>query len=138
MSDTGSNQKKNLGEMLTLSALEERVNFIGRSVFGSDNFNKLMNQALSAQTTLQRGFTDQMAKGLHLYNMPTKDDVVALAEQCDRIEERVVRIETLLGHIAESGSAGAAKPASPTVPRTRKPKAAPAASSSTSKIKPAE
>lgn len=79
-----------------IANLEERVNVLGRTVFGSDNFGKIMNTAVSTQGRLQKGFSNRMAKNLNFYNMPSQDDVVALGEQCARIEERIVAIENML------------------------------------------
>ncbi|MEL7108267.1 MAG: hypothetical protein AAGJ68_00860 [Pseudomonadota bacterium] len=101
-----------------IASLEDRVNVIGRAVFGSENFGKIMNTAVSTQGRMQKGFSDRMARNLHFYNMPSQDDVVALAEQCARIEERMVAIENMLLVLVEDKM-----PAARTGPaRTRKPK----------------
>lgn len=64
-------EKKRGGSKLTLDALEERVNTLDRAVLGSDEYNKLIHTAMSAQTRARRAFSDQMAKGLSFYNMPS-------------------------------------------------------------------
>lgn len=77
-----------------------------------------MNTAVSTQGRLQKGFSDRMAKNLNFYNMPSQDDVVALGEQCARIEERIVAIENMLLMLVQDKM-----PAVRTGPaRTKKPK----------------
>ncbi len=103
-----------------IASLEERVNELGKAVFGSENFGKVMNTAVTTQARVEKRFADRMAKNLHFYNMPTQDDIVLLAEQCGRIEERMVAIEAMLHELLGKTSAGAPKgPA-----RTKKPKSA--------------
>ncbi|MCR9078491.1 MAG: hypothetical protein NXH78_05265 [Hyphomonadaceae bacterium] len=104
----------------TIVSLEERVNVLGKAVFGSENFGKVMNTAVTTQARVQKRFSDRMAKNLHFYNMPSQEDVVQLAEQCGRIEERMVAIESMLHQLLSQKSGGAQKgPA-----RTKKPKSA--------------
>lgn len=109
-----------------IKALEERINTIGRAVLGSENFGKVMNTAVTTGTRVQRGFSDRMAKQLHFYNMPSQDDITRLSEQCARIEERVVRIETAILQLAGEAQAQSSGP-----PRTRRPKKASSASKTT-------
>ena len=104
----------------SIKALEERVNEIARAVLGNENFGKVMNSAVTTRTRVQRGFSDRMAKQLHFYNMPSQDDIVQLAEQCGRIEERMVAIESMLHQLLNQKSGTVRKgPA-----RTKKPKSA--------------
>ncbi len=104
----------------TVAALEERVNELGKAVFGSENFGKVMNTAVTTRAAVQKGFSSRMAKNLHFYNMPSQDDIVRLAEQCSRIEERLVSVEAMLHKLVADKSTPARKgPA-----RTKKPKSA--------------
>ena len=103
-----------------VATLEERVNELGKAVFGSDNFGKVMNTAVTTQARVQKRFSDRMGKNLHFYNMPTQEDIVQLAEQCGRIEERMIAIESMLHELLGKKTSGARKgPA-----RTKKPKSA--------------
>ncbi|MEO0548502.1 MAG: hypothetical protein AAFZ91_01180 [Pseudomonadota bacterium] len=104
----------------TVAALEERVNVLGKAVFGSENFGKVMNTAVTTRAVVQKGFSNRMAKNLNFYNMPSQDDVIRLAEQCSRIEERLVSVEAMLHKLVDDKSAPMRKgPA-----RTKKPKSA--------------
>ncbi|MEL7547192.1 MAG: hypothetical protein AAGJ84_11110 [Pseudomonadota bacterium] len=111
-----------------VTALEQRVNVLGKAVFGSENFGRVMNTAVTTSARVQKGFSNRMAKNLHFYNMPSQDDIVLLAEQCNRIEERLVGIEAMLHKLVSEKSTPVIKgPA-----RTKKPKSA------TRKPKPAQ
>ena len=102
----------------TIASLEERVNELGKAVFGSENFGKVMNTAVTTQAGMQKRFSNRMAKNLHFYNMPTQEDIVQLAEQCGRIEERMISIESMLHDALGKKNNGARKgPA-----RTKQPK----------------
>ncbi|MCR9078862.1 MAG: hypothetical protein NXH78_07165 [Hyphomonadaceae bacterium] len=104
----------------TVATLEARVNELGKAVFGSENFGKVMNSAVTTQARVQKTFSERMAKNLHFYNMPSQDDIVQLAEQCGRIEERMVAIESMLHQLLNQKSGTVRKgPA-----RTKKPKSA--------------
>jgi len=114
-----SKNKKNPDQVQTaIATLEERVNVIGKAVFGSKNFGQIMRTAVSTQGRAQKRFSDRMAKNLNFYNMPSQSDVVAVAEKCARIEERLVAIELLLRTLVDEQ-----KPAVRSGPsRTRQPK----------------
>lgn len=106
-----------------VAGLEERINVLGRAVLGTEEFGKLMNGAVRARLEVRKTFSDQMARNLHFYNMPSQEDVILLAEQCGRIEERLVTVELLLHKLVDANT-----PARVTGPaRTRKPKSAAAA-----------
>lgn len=113
-----SSKKKDDPIGSTVAVLEERVNVLGKAVFGSENFGKVMNTAVTTQAAVRKGFSNRMAKNLHFYNMPSQDDVVRLAEQCSRIEERLVSIEAMLHKLA----ADKTKPARKGPARTKQPK----------------
>lgn len=113
-----ADKKPKDNQAISIKALEERINTIGRAVLGNENFGKVMNSAVTTRTRVQRGFSDQMARQLHFYNMPSQDDVIRLSEQCARIEERVVRIETAILQLTNQSAAQSGPP------RTRRPKKA--------------
>lgn len=104
----------------TVAALEERVNELGKAVFGSENFGKVMNTAVTTRAAVRKGFSNRMAKNLNFYNMPSQDDIVRLAEQCSRIEERLVSVEAMLHKLVDDKT----KPARKGPARTKKPKSA--------------
>ena len=113
-----ADKKPKDNQAISIKALEERINTIGRAVLGNEGFGKVMNSAVTTRSRVQRGFSDQMARQLHFYNMPSQDDVIRLSEQCARIEERVVRIETANLQLTNPSTAQSGPP------RTRRPKKA--------------
>lgn len=113
--------KKNSDPIQTaVTALEQQVNVLGKAVFGSENFGKVMNTAVTTGAGVKKRFNDRMAKNLHFYNMPSQDDVILLAEQCNRIEERLVGIESMLHKLLGDKTA----PVRSGPARTKKPKSA--------------
>lgn len=102
-----------------VDALEQRVNVLGQAVFGSENFGKIMSGAVITRSRLRRGFADRMAQGLHLYNLPTQDDVVALGEQCARIEERLARMESMLQSLSGNGATRSGPPRTKKAPKRK-------------------
>ncbi|WP_209254801.1 hypothetical protein [Tropicibacter sp. R16_0] len=131
--------EKSLKETLSLEALQERMDVMGRAIFGDSKYGKLMHGALSAQTTMQQTFSEQMAKGLSFYNMPSQDDLSSIADQCNRIEERLMHLEQMLQTLVDK-SDGVSSPSTARVPRTRtrkpKPVETPEAKTTTSKSSP--
>ena len=128
----GDESKKKTGNALTLATLEERINVLGQAVMGSDNYRKLMHGAVSTRSSVKRAFSDQMARNLHFYNMPSQDDLISLGEQCNRIEERLVQMESNLNRLVEHLS-GKPEVKMSATPRTRK--RAPASKSRTASKK---
>lgn len=102
----------------SIDTIEQKLNVLGRAVFGSDGFGQLSNAGLVVRHKLTKQLSDQMGKGLHLYNMPTRDDVTSLAERCAKIDERLLGIEALLLELLDQQNL--APPSGP--PRTKKPK----------------
>ena len=84
-----------------IASLEERVNVLGRAVLGSESVGKVMSTAVSTRGRLQKGFSNRMAKNLNFYNMPSQEDVMAIAEQVGRLEQRMIVIEEMLRVLVE-------------------------------------
>ena len=84
-----------------IASLEERVNVLGRAVLGSESVGKVMSTAVSTRGRLQKGFSDRMAKNLNFYNMPSQEDVMAIAEQVSRLEQRMIAMEDMLRILVE-------------------------------------
>jgi hypothetical protein len=72
---------------------------------------KEINAALYGQEMLTQG----MAASLALFNMPTRDDILALGERLGRLEDSVARQEASLVRLQNSALAESHAP-----PRTRK------------------
>ena len=86
---------------------------------GTDEFSKTMNQFQHMQLDFQRYFSEVMARQLANFNMPSRDDVIAVAEQLRDIDRRLARIESALEKTNTGYSASDRQRKGPA--RTRKP-----------------
>lgn len=83
----------------------------------TEEFSKTANAASSVQMRVRKGMNSHMARQLALFNMPSREDMTALAERVMTMDERLVRIEAMLQRMAPEASAQrTARP-----PRTKKP-----------------
>lgn len=99
---------------------ERAFDKFSNDVMGTDEFSRSMNQMQSLQLELQRAFGEQMARQLAAFNMPSRDDVMDLAETVRDIDRRLARIETVLRKMEPAGDneMGGRRPSPP---RTKKP-----------------
>lgn len=99
---------------------ERTFDKFSNEVMGTEEFSRSLNQMQNLQLEMQRAFGEQMARQLAAFNMPSRDDVMDLAETVREIERRLARIETSLRKLEPSGdNEGALERASP--PRTKQP-----------------
>ena len=77
----------------------------------AQTIGKEINAALYGQEMLTQG----MAASLAMFNMPTRDDILALGERLGRLEDSVARQEASLVRLQNSALAGSHAPQ-----RTRK------------------
>lgn len=102
-----------------LGQWENVANRFGQEVLKSGEAARAMGVATSAAARGQEATKDAMGKTLTALNLPSRAEVVALAEQVARVEERLSRIESLLIKLASESSPP--PPAAPRPARTRKP-----------------
>lgn len=75
---------------------ERNINEYSNKLMGTPEFAKSMNQFQNAQMAFQKSFAGTMAQQLANFNMPSRDDVVAISEQLTEIDQRLARIEKAL------------------------------------------
>jgi hypothetical protein len=123
MADKGSDPfalwQKTIGEM------EKQLNAFANEAMTSPEFSKLMNNAGGIATGTQKQFSDLMAKYLLMMNLPSRAQMVDLAERLQTIEGQVNDIKALLQHMQKSSGAPHSPPGVPRPPRTRRPPPAP-------------
>lgn len=106
-----------------LTQWERGFDSLANSIMGTQGFSRSMNQMQDAQLGAQKAFRDFMTQNLTMANMPTRDDLLRVAESVQDLDKRMARIEALLEDIAP-----AATRATPRTrkgpPRTRKPQPA--------------
>jgi len=101
-----------------ISRLEERVDSLATTLMGTEEFAGAANLAANLQLRAQKGMGDHMARQLAFFNMPSREDIAALGERLIAMDDRLVRIETMLARMAgpAAQSPGVDRP-----PRTKKP-----------------
>ncbi len=99
---------------------EREFNAFANQVMGTETFSRTMNQAQKSQLGLQQMFSDHMGRQLMALNLPTRSDVVNMAETLQDVVRRLERIEARLEQ-NQMGQQGAESGARPSPPRTRRP-----------------
>ena len=99
---------------------EREFNAFANQVMGTETFSRTMNQAQKSQLGLQQMFSDHMGRQLMALNLPTRNDVVHMAETLQDIVRRLERIEARLEQ-NQMGQQAAAANARPAPRRTRRP-----------------
>jgi hypothetical protein len=109
--------QKMIGEM------EKGFNAFASRAMTSPEFSKTMNQAGGAAAGAQKQLGEFMEKYLLSMNMPSRSQMVGIAERLQTIEGQLNDIKLLLQEMQTGVARPAATPARP--PRTRRPPAAP-------------
>ena len=63
---------------------ERNVNSFANQVMGTESFSRMMQEAQRLQLALQQATSEAMGRRLAAMNMPTRDDVIRLAEKLAR------------------------------------------------------
>jgi hypothetical protein len=121
MADKGSDPvalwQKMIGEM------EKGFNSFANQAMSSPQFSKAMNQAGGVTASAQKQLGELMEKYLLAMNMPSRAQMVGMAERLQNIEGQLNEIKALLQRMSagagpQSGIQGAPRP-----PRTKRPPA---------------
>ena len=117
MADKDTNpMAQNFGEMVT--EWERSFDSFANQVMGTEAYSEAMNQMQKAQLSYQRGFSEVMAQQLAALNVPTREDVLNLADMIAQVNQRLERMEDKLASMAGNDKPKAKKKR-PT--RTRQP-----------------
>jgi hypothetical protein len=113
--------QKMIGEM------EKGFNAFANRTMTSPEFSKSMNQAGGVAAGAQKQLGEFMEKYLLSMNMPSRAQMVGMAERLQSIESQLNEIKALLVQMnANAGGAQAAPGVAPRPPRTKRPPAQPA------------
>src|SRR5579872_2267216 len=109
--------QKMIGEM------EKGFNAFANQAMSSPEFSKAMNQAGGASAGAQKQFGDFMEKYLVNMNLPSRAQMVGMAERLQNIEGQLNEIKAMLHQAARnnSGAPESGYPQAPRPPRTRRP-----------------
>jgi len=112
-----------------LSQWETNVNALANRTMATDEYSSQMHGAMGMTLRMQETIREFMAQYLAATNLPSRTEVLAIAERLGAVEARLDRIAALLERIAESPAGGSpstspAPPARARPPRTKSPPAA--------------
>lgn len=99
---------------------ERGFDSLANQVMGTEGYSRSMNQLQDLQLSMQSIYKDFMTQNLTNANMPTRDDMVRVAESVADLDRRLARIESLLEAMVPSNAPVGAGPKSGP-PRTKKP-----------------
>jgi hypothetical protein len=123
MADKGSDPvalwQKMIGEM------EKGFNAFANQAMSSPEFSKAMNQAGGATAGAQKQFSDLMEKYLLNMNLPSRAQMIGMAERLQNIESQLGEIKVMLQQM-NAGNAPSAYSIAPRPPRTKRPPSPPA------------
>ncbi len=108
-----------------LSQWEQNVNSLANRTMGSDEYSSSMNSAMGATLKMQETIRQFMAIYLASANLPSRAEVLGIAERLGGVESRLDRITALLERLAEARPGAATTPASPPRPRPPRTKSPP-------------
>ena len=97
---------------------ERNFDAFANQVMGTEVYSQAMNEMQKAQLQYQRGLTDTMRQQLEALNMPSREDVLQLAEAIRALDRRLERIEDKLDADTPKGKE---RPKKQKPKRTRKP-----------------
>jgi hypothetical protein len=105
-----------------MGEMEKGFNAFANQAMASPEFSKLVNQVGGVSAGAQKQLGELMEKYLVSMNLPSRAQMVSMAERLQSIEGQLNEIKALLHHV-QSGTADK-YPAAPKPPRTRRPPSA--------------
>ena len=118
MADKGSDPvalwQKMIGEM------EKGFNSFANQTMSSPEFSKAMNQAGGATAGAQKQFGEFMEKYLLNMNLPSRAQMIGMAERLQNIESQLSEIKAMLQQM-NAGAASSMYAGAPRPPRTKRP-----------------
>ena len=108
-----------------IGEMEKGFNAFATRAMESPEFSKVVNQVGGVSAGAQKQLGDMMEKYLAGMNLPSRAQMVGMAERLQVIEGQLNEIKALLYQIhGNSGAPATGYPAAPKPPRTRRPPSA--------------
>src|SRR6202163_3109360 len=107
-----------------IGEMEKGFNAFANKAMESPQFSKAMNQAGGVTAGAQKQLGDFMEKCLLTMTLPSRAQMVSMAERLQSIEGQVNEIKALLHQVHGNASAPVGGYAAPKPPRTRRPPSA--------------
>jgi hypothetical protein len=92
-----------------VSQWEKGVNEIANKTMGSAEFSRVMNQATSGSLGLQQSLGDLIGKYLTALNLPSRAEMVSIAERLTAIEATLNRVAMVVERLDPNAPADAAE-----------------------------
>ena len=105
-----------------IGEMEKGFNAFANQAMTSPEFSKAMNQAGGATAGAQKQFGDFMEKYLLNMNLPSRAQMIGMAERLQNIESQLNEIKVMLQQMNAS-NASSAYSVAPRPPRTKRPPA---------------
>ncbi|WP_298111863.1 hypothetical protein [Bradyrhizobium sp.] len=105
----------------TISEIEKGLNAFANQAMGSPEFSKMMNQAGGITAGAQNQFRELMERYLLMANLPSRAQLIGIAERLQTIETQLNDMRALLQQVTNSTSAQRSPTNSPRPPRTKRP-----------------
>lgn len=83
-----------------VSNWERSVDQFFNQMMGTEQFSQSMNEMQKLQLEFQKSFRDAMAAQLLNMNMPSRDDIMQIAEDVRQLDFRLARIEDKLNAVS--------------------------------------
>jgi hypothetical protein len=108
-----------------IGEMEKGFNAFANQAMASPEFSRAVNQVGGVTAGAQKQLGDLMEKYLVSMNLPSRSQMVGMAERLQSIEGQLNEIKALMHQVrGQSGASDGANPAPPRPPRTRRPPAA--------------
>jgi hypothetical protein len=108
-----------------IGEMEKGFNAFANQAMASPEFSKVVNQVGGVTAGAQKQLGDLMEKYLLSMNLPSRAQMVSMAERLASIEGQLNEIKALLHQVhGQSAAADSAHPAPPRPPRTKRPPSA--------------
>jgi SMC interacting uncharacterized protein involved in chromosome segregation len=104
-----------------LGEMEKGFNSFANQAMASPEFSKVVNQVGGVSAGAQKQLGDLMEKYLVGMNLPSRAQMVSMAERLQSIEGQLNEIKALLYQAQQGSGAPAGGPAAPRPPRTKRP-----------------
>jgi hypothetical protein len=109
-----------------IGEMEKGFNAFANQAMTSPEFSKAMNQAGGVSAGAQKQFSELMEKYLLSMNLPSRAQMVGMAERLQSIEGQLNEIKAMLGQMNSASGGTSSYAAVPRPPRTKRPLAPPA------------
>jgi len=123
MADKSSNDPVAIWQHM-IGEMEKGFNSFANQAMASPEFSKVVNQVGGVSAGAQKQLGDLMEKYLVGMNLPSRAQMVGMAERLQSIEGQLNEIKAMLHQMQSNSGAQGGNPAASRPPRTRRPPAA--------------